>query len=152
MLKVTGGTVKKWTSSDPGTASVSSSDPGTASGSSSDPGGASGSKGIVKALKKGNAVISAVLDSGETLKCTIRIATSPELDQKTVTLKKGQSRLVGIIGRAPGTNNKYKNTKIAEVTSRNDVSTINVKGLAKGETTLKIRVNGVWLELEVIVE
>ena len=142
VLKVTGGTVKKWTSSDPGTASVSSSDPGNAAGS----------KGIVKALKKGNAVISAVLDTGETLKCTIRTATSPELDQKTVTLKKGQSRLVGIIGRAPGTDNEYKNTKIAEVTSKKDVSTINVKGLAKGETTLKIRVNGVWLELEVIVE
>ena len=132
VLKASGGKVKKWTSSDPKTATVS--------------------KGIVKALKKGDAVISAGLDTGETLSCTVKVATSPELAEKSVTLKKGASKIIGIVGRAPGTNNDYRSTDIAEITSDRAVSSIKVHALKAGTTTLKVKVNGMWLDLKVVVK
>ena len=132
VLKVTGGTVKKWASSDSKVASVS--------------------KGLVKALTKGSATLTATLDTGETLSCTVKVATSPELGDKTITLKKGASRLVAIVGRAPGTDNDYRSTDVAEIVSDKAVSSIKVHALKAGSTTLKVRVNGVWLSLEVVVK
>ena len=132
VLKVIGGTVKKWASSDSKVATVS--------------------KGLVKALTKGDATLTATLDTGETLSCTVKVATSPELAEESITLKKGASKSVGIVGRAPGTDNEYRNTEIAEIVSEKAVSTIKVKGLKTGTTTLKVKVNGVWLSLKVVVK
>ena len=132
-LKVSGGTVSKWTSSNDKVASVS--------------------KGKIKALKKGSADITAVLDSGKTLVCSVKVTTSPQLKQKAITLKKGEKKKVRILGRAPDVGNAYKNTKKAKVVTKEKVtSNIYVKGLKKGKTTLKIRVNGVWLNLKVTVK
>ena len=132
-LYVTGGTVKKWSSSAKKVASVT--------------------KGKVKALKEGKAVITATLDSGETLTCSVKVTTSPKLKQKAITVKKGETKKVRILGRAPGVGNAYKNTKKAKVVTKEKVtSNIYVKGLKKGKTTLKIRVNGVWLNLKVTVK
>ena len=79
--------------------------------------------------------------------------TSPKLKQKAITVKKGETKKVRILGRAPGEGNAYKNTKKAKVVTKEKVtSNIYVKGLKKGKTTLKIRVNGVWLNLKVTVK
>ena len=49
-------------------------------------------------------------------------------------------------------NNSYLNTKIAKITSAKTATTLTVKGIKKGITTLKVTVNGVVLKLGVIVK
>lgn len=75
----------------------------------------------------------------------------PKLSKKSITVKKGKTKTVKIINKKKGVNNKYKNTKIAKVVSKKSATKIKIKGLKKGRTTLKIRVNGVWLKLKVKV-
>ena len=100
-LRVIGGKVTKWTSSKSKRVSVSN--------------------GKVKALRKGSAVIAAKLDSGKTLKCSIKVTTSPKLSKKSITVKKGKSKTVTVTGKAPGVKNVYKNTRRAKVTSKSTV-------------------------------
>lgn len=57
-----------------------------------------------------------------------------------------------IKGKAKTVKNVYTNTKKAKVVSKKTTSTIKVKGLKKGSTTLKIKVNGVVLKLKVKVK
>ena len=66
-------------------------------------------------------------------------------------MKKGKTKSVTITGKASTVNNVYTNTKIAIIISKSSASTIKVKGLKKGSTTLKLRVNGVVLKLKVKV-
>ena len=66
-------------------------------------------------------------------------------------MKKGKTKSVTITGKASTVNNVYTNTKIAKIISKSSASTIKVKGLKKGSTTLKLRVNGVVLKLKVKV-
>ena len=72
--------------------------------------------------------------------------------QNSVKVKKGKTVKVRVIGKAPGTKNTYKNTKYAKITSKRTASVLKVKGLKKGKTTLKIKVNGVTLKLKVTVK
>ena len=131
-LTVKDGTVKGWKSSSPKTVKVKN--------------------GKVTALKKGKATITVSLTSGEPLKCTVNVTTSPKLGKKTLTIKKNGVKTVKIKGKAKGVNNKYKNTKHAKITSKKSSSTLKVKGLKKGKTTLTITVNGVKLKLKVKVK
>ena len=66
-------------------------------------------------------------------------------------MKKGKTKSVTITGKASTVNNVYTNTKIAKIISKSSASTIKVKGLKKGSTTLKLRVNGFVLKLKVKV-
>ena len=66
-------------------------------------------------------------------------------------MKKGKTKSVTITGKASTVNNVYTNTKIAIIISKSSASTIKVKGLKKGSTTLKLRVNGFVLKLKVKV-
>ena len=110
------------------------------------------SKGKVTALKKGKAVITAKLKDGSTLKFKVSVTSSPKLSEKSITVKKGKTKTVTILGKAPGVKNVYKNTKKAKVTSKATASKIKIKGLKKGKSTIKIKVNGVWLKLKVKVK
>ena len=131
-LKVTDGEVKSWTSSNKAVATVS--------------------KGTVTALKKGTATITAKLSDGQKLTCKVKVTTSPKLSKSSVTVKKGKIVKVKITGKAKSVKNVYTNTKKAKVISKNTATTIKVKGLKKGSTTLKIKVNGVPLKLKVKVK
>lgn len=76
----------------------------------------------------------------------------PKLSKASITVKKGSTKTVKIIGKDKSIKNQYKNTKTAKVTSKKTASTIRIKGLKKGKTTLKIKANGVWLKLKVTVK
>ena len=76
----------------------------------------------------------------------------PELSKKSITVKKGKTAKVKILYKKKGSKNTYKKTKYAKVVSKRTASTIKVKGLKKGKTTLKIKVNGTWLKLKVRVK
>lgn len=81
-----------------------------------------------------------------------KVASKPRLSKKSVKVKKGKTVKVKIIGKTPGTKITYKNTKYAKITSKRTASVLKVKGLKKGKTTLKIKVNGVTLKLKVTVK
>ena len=113
----------------------------------------SGAKGTVTyAKKKGSKKITATLTSGDQVTCKVKVTTLPKLSRKSVTVKKGKTVTVKITGKARSVKNVYKNTAAAKVTSAKTASKIRVKGLKKGQTTIKIRVNGVWLKLKVNVK
>lgn len=60
-----------------------------------------------------------------------------------MNLKKGKTATVKLTGKVANKNNKYYNTKVAKIVSMANTTSIKVKALKKGTTTLKIRVNGV---------
>ena len=107
--------------------------------------------GKVTALKKGTATITATLTSGQKLTCKVKVKTSPKLSKKSIKVKKGKTKTIKITGKAKTVKNIYKNTKKAKVISKKTAAKIKVKGLKKGKTTLKIKVNGVTLKLKVKV-
>ena len=131
-LKVTNGTVKTWSSSNKKVAAVS--------------------KGKVTGLKKGSAIITATTTTGKKLTCKVTVTTSPKLSKKSVTVKKGKTVSVKITGKASTVKNVYTNTKYAKIISAETAAKIKVKGLRKGKTTLKVKVNGVVLKLKVKVK
>ncbi|MGN0489821.1 MAG: Ig-like domain-containing protein [Ruminococcus sp.] len=108
------------------------------------------SKGNVKAKKAGKAVIT-VTNNGVTKKFTVNVK-NPKLNKNTVTVKKNDTVTVKIIGKIKGVNNTYINTKRAKITSGKSASTLTIKGLKKGNTTLKIKVSGITLKLKVKVK
>ncbi len=119
-LSVTGASVKKWTTSDKTTATVTN--------------------GKITALKKGTATITAKLSTGGTLSCKVTVKTNPRLSKSSVTVKKGNSVNVSVKGKAPTVKNVYTNTDIAKITSKKTATTLDVMGLKKGSTTLKVKV------------
>ena len=110
------------------------------------------SAGKATALKKGTAKITATLIDGTKLTSTITVKTNPKLSKSSVTVRKGRTVKVKITGKAKSINNSYTNTKIAKIASKKTATTLNVKGLKKGKTTLRIKVNGVVLKLKVNVK
>ncbi len=108
------------------------------------------STGKVTAKKAGKATIT-VTNNGVSKKFTVDVK-NPKLSKKTVTVKKNKTVKVKIIGKIKGVNNKYTNTKFAKITSKKSASTLTIKGLKKGNTTLKINVSGITLRLKVKVK
>ncbi|MGN0477487.1 MAG: Ig-like domain-containing protein, partial [Ruminococcus sp.] len=132
-LKAVGTTVKSWTTSNKKVAIVSN--------------------GRITALDKGSATITATLTTGKKLTCKVTVTTAPKLSKATVKVKKGNTATVAIIGKVATINNNYTNTKYAKITSKVSTSILKIKGLKKGTTTLKIKVNGVkTLSLKVTVK
>lgn len=124
ILKVTNGTVKTWSTSSKKITTVS--------------------KGKVVALTKGRVRITATLTNGKKLTCYVTVTTSPKLSRTTLNLKKGKTATVKLTGKVANINNKYYNySKVAKIVSKANATSIKVKALKKGTTTLKIRVNGV---------
>jgi hypothetical protein len=132
-LKVTNGTVKSWSSSNKNVVSVSN--------------------GKVTALNKGTTTITATLTTGKKLTCKVNVTTSPKLGKATVKVKNGGTVTVKLSGKVSTIKNKYTNTKYAKITSNANATTLKIKGLKKGTTTLKVKVNGVkTLKLKVNVK
>ena len=131
-LKVSNGKVVNWTSSNGKVAKIKN--------------------GKIIALKKGKTTIYANLKDGTYLKCNVKVKTSPRLSVKSLKVKKGKTKTIKIKGKAPGVNNVYTKTKYARILSKKNAVKIKVKGLKKGKTILKIKVNGVVLKLKVIVK
>lgn len=103
------------------------------------------------ALKKGSAYITAELKNGDKLKIKLTVTSAPKLSKKSITVKRGRTKTVKIIGKSY-MNNKYKNSKKAKIISKVSSDKIKVRGLKKGKTKLKITVNGVLLTLTVKVK
>ena len=108
------------------------------------------SAGKVSALKKGFARITA--KTGKKIYCfTIKVTSSPKLSKTAVSVKKNKNTHVNIIGKASTVNNVYVNTSKAKILSKKNTTRLKIKGLKKGKTTLKVKVNGVVLKLKVTV-
>lgn len=107
--------------------------------------------GKAAALKKGSAKI--IVTVGNTkLNYKVKVTTSPKLSRKSITIKKGKTKLIRIKGKSKFVKNKYKNSKLAKIISKKSAEKIKVRGLKKGKTTLKIYVNGVKLRLKVKIK
>lgn len=136
-IKVDNTSATNWTSSNPKVVKVSS-------------------KGKVVALKKGTVTLKAKLKNGKSYSRKLKVVDNPtpikrETEVTSVSVKKGKTVSVKLLGKANTINNSYKNTKTAKVISKKSASTIKIKGLKKGTTTLKITVNGKKLSLKVKV-
>lgn len=108
--------------------------------------------GKLTALKKGGATIT-VKAGTETLKCKVKVTTSPKAKikgkavkaKKAYTIKKGKTLTVKLTGKAASIKNKYTSTKkkIAKIKSKKTARTIKISALKKGSATVKIKINGV---------
>lgn len=93
------------------------------------------------------------MTTGKKLTCKVTATTAPKLSKTAVNVKKGNIAVVKISGKVSTINNKYTNTSVAKITSKTNDVTLKIKGLKKGTTTLKIKVNGVkTLNLKVNVK
>ncbi len=106
--------------------------------------------GVVTTLKKGRAKIIVTIGS-VTLRCIVKVTSSPSLSKSGISVKKGKTAAVNIIGKAKGVNNKYKNTEYARIVSKKSEKVVRVKGLKRGTTTVKVVVNKLALKLKVKV-
>lgn len=109
--------------------------------------------GKITTLNKGKVTVTATLTTGKKLTCKVTVTTAPKLSKTNVNVKKGGTVNVKLSGKVSSINNKYTNTKFAKITSKANATSLKIKGLKKGNTTLKIKVNGVkTLNLKVKVK
>lgn len=133
VLTVKNGEVKSWKTSDKKVATVKN--------------------GKITALNKGTAKITPVLKSGEKLTCKVSVSTAPKLGKTSVKVNKNGTVKIKLTGKAKSVNNKYTNTKYAKFTSAPNADTLIIKGVKKGTSTLKVKVNGaVTLKINVTVK
>lgn len=104
------------------------------------------SKGVVTALNKGKTTVIVTLKDGNKLNCKVNVTTVPKLSKSTVNVKVGKTVKVKALGKAKNialkwtVSNKNVNTSIAKMIS---ASVLNIKGVKKGKTTIKVKVNNV---------
>ena len=104
------------------------------------------SKGVVTALNKGKTTVIVTLKDGNKLNCKVNVTTAPKLSKSTVNVKVGKTVKVKALGKAKNialkwtVSNKNVNTSIANMIS---ASVLNIKGVKKGKTTIKVKVNNV---------
>lgn len=104
------------------------------------------SKGVVTALNKGKTTLIVTLKDGNKLNCKVNVTTAPKLSKSTVNVKVGKTVKVKVLGKAKNialkwtVSNKNVNTSIAK---KIGASVLNIKGVKKGKTTLKVKVNNV---------
>ena len=104
------------------------------------------SKGVVTALNKGKTTVIVTLKDGNKLNCKVNVTTAPKLSKPTVNVKVGKTVKVKALGKAKNialkwtVSNKNVNTSIAKMIS---ASVLNIKGVKKGKTTIKVKVNNV---------
>lgn len=108
--------------------------------------------GKVTGLKKGKTNITVTLSNGKKYTGSFYVISNPELSKSSVSVKKGKTVSVKVLGKASSIKNKYTNTKYAKIVSKNTASTLKIKGLINGTTTLKVNVNGVAIKLKVVVK
>lgn len=107
-------------------------------------------------IKKINSTEIAALQSGKakfttktpdkTITSVINVQGNPKLEYlgaNGFVVKKGKTKTVKLYGKVKSIRNKYTSTKKAKIISKKNSSNIKIKGLKKGTTTLKVKVNGV---------
>jgi hypothetical protein len=97
--------------------------------------------GKFTALEKGIVTINGLTKKGHYSK-VIEVIDSPSLSKTNITVKKGSVYSIKLNGKANSIDNIYTNTKTAKIISKASAKTIKIKGLKKGKTTLKVKVNG----------
>lgn len=107
-------------------------------------------KGKVTALSKGTAKITATV-GGETLTCTIKVKTTPQIkynkkavkNNQTISVKKGNTVKLTITGKADGINNKVTTSKkaVAKITSKAKNDYVTIKAAKKGTSTIEVKIN-----------
>lgn len=139
VLKVADGEVAQWKTDSPKIAKINK-------------------KGRVFALAKGYATVTAVLTTGEELEYDIRVINNPDfryLYKKTTTyfnLKKGQTKTIYIDGKCFKVDNAYKGNSYVKVTGEANDEVFKIKGLKKGLSVIKVKVNRNWYKLTVNVK
>ena len=109
--------------------------------------------GKVTALQKGTTNIIAKYDYNIEIVYKLTVNSSPRLSKSTVSVKKGKTATIKIYGKSGKLSNQYVNSKYAKIVTNKNSSTLKIKGLKKGKSTLKIKVNGVKvLPLTVVVK
>lgn len=110
------------------------------------------SDGKIAALKKGNAYITATDKKGNKYTFTVYVYDNPRLLNKvggkykaasSVSVRQGKTVTLSLRGRAAEIKNKYTSTSGAKIVSKADSDSIKIKGIKKGTSTVKIKVNGV---------
>lgn len=103
------------------------------------------SGGLVKAVKKGKAVIT-VANNGVKKTFTVTVK-NPKLNKKSVTLKKGKTfkiKVTGLVGKAKFKSSKKKVAKVSK--------TGKITAKKKGKATITVTANGIKLKLKVNVK
>lgn len=114
-------------------------------------------KGVVTGLQKGKADFVITVGEEE-FNCRVKVTSNPKLMKnnkkvKSIKVNRKETVKLQLVGKVKKIKNVYTNTKKAKITSGKNATTIKVKGLKKGTTTLKIKVNGVkTLKLKVTVK
>ena len=114
--------------------------------------------GKITARKKGSATVTAVYNTSVEISFRYKVTDNPRLTVggKTVTsvsVKKGGTKAVRIVGKSPKFVNVYTNTPKAKVVSAPSAKVFKVKGLKKGSTIIKIKVNKAFtLKLKIKVK
>ncbi|MCH5304613.1 MAG: hypothetical protein J1E41_07095, partial [Ruminococcus sp.] len=128
------------------------------------------SGGKLQCLQTGNAKLTIKTAKGKEIKCKIKIGNMSQIFEKNLPdikvkdkygntfdfdnskgsqknlcarVKKGKIGKFPIIGKVGEINNVYKSSKKAKIVSSPTASTLKIKGLAKGTTTVKVKINGV---------
>lgn len=114
--------------------------------------------GKVTMLQKGTVKLTATFKNGITYRSTFVNDTNPQLlnskgkNVKSLTIKKNSTKTVKLGGKVFTINNVYKNTKTAKfVSKKSEMKNLKIKGLKKGKTSLKLKVNG-WKTFKINVK
>ncbi len=105
-------------------------------------------KGVVTSLKKGIVKIYAKV-AEKKLYCTVRVVSSPKLSRTSVKVRRGKTAIIKITGRASSVKNTYKDSKKAKILGKRKSNTFKIRGLRRGKTFVKVKVNGVVFKIKV---
>lgn len=125
-LKINGKSVKGWKSTNPNIVRITNT-------------------GKISFLQSGSATIKVRLKNGKIYKRKYTITYNhPKFESNEITVKLGKIATSRIIGKVNSIDLVCKNkSKIAKIVSKKSSNYIKVKGLKRGSTTLKVKVNGI---------
>lgn len=99
-------------------------------------------KGKVTVLNKGSSYITAKDSEGKKHKIYCESESAPSV-KKSVTVRKGKWTKLRLKGRVRNFKTTLKSTKYAKFAVKRNSDTLYIRGVKKGKTTLKVKVNGV---------
>lgn len=110
--------------------------------------------GKVTVLKKGTATLSGTLPDGAKYTRKIKCGENPYFDSLAIdyshsphylVVKKGKTAKIHIFGKAYAINNVVYKSKHVKLVSGKSSDKIKIKGIKRGKTTLKIKVNNSYI-------
>ncbi|MGN1130040.1 MAG: hypothetical protein ACI4Q8_01720 [Ruminococcus sp.] len=111
----------------------------------------------ITALCYGYSYVTAILTNGKKVKCSFYVKNNPTFTYKGkpvtyTTLKKGKTKNIFIDGRVAKIKSTYKGNNYVKVTGNRLSESFKIKGLKKGLSVIKIKVNCNWYYLSVRVK